>query len=151
MVKFLQQNLIKRQRGRACIVLTHEYAQQKEWAAELARLTDSAHIDLMELFSSDDGLACRISAFTVQELFSLFAKQTTEKKVLIVTGIEFLRATWADKASDREEFASRVERWQTNPALLIVTQYEKFLAERNFTRFPEQIFIIDQKETYTLS
>ena len=38
----LVRDLPSRPRGRACIVLTHEYEGQKEWAAELARQTSCA-------------------------------------------------------------------------------------------------------------
>ena len=44
----LVNSLPSRPRGKACIVLTHEYEGQKEWAMELARQTDSEHLDLLE-------------------------------------------------------------------------------------------------------
>jgi hypothetical protein len=58
-----------RPRGRACIVLTHEYEGQKEWAAELARQTESEHLDLLELFSEDAELSRKISQFLIPNLF----------------------------------------------------------------------------------
>ena len=48
MIKLVN-NLPSRPRGKACIVLTHDYKGQREWAMELARQTDSDHIDLLVL------------------------------------------------------------------------------------------------------
>ena len=55
-VKMIQlvQELPTRVRGRACIVLTHEYESQEAWATELARQTSSDHVNLLELFAKDD-------------------------------------------------------------------------------------------------
>jgi hypothetical protein len=58
----LVRELHSRPRGKACIVLTHEYEGQKEWAAELARQTDSGHIDLLELFAKEKTLSEKNSA-----------------------------------------------------------------------------------------
>jgi len=67
-----------RPRGRACIVLTHEYKDQKEWAAKLARQTDSVHLNLLELFARDAELSRNIVRFSVLLLFDFF--KTVNKK-----------------------------------------------------------------------
>jgi hypothetical protein len=141
--------LATRARGRACIVLTHDHAGQKQWAAELARQTGSDHLDLLDLFAADPELAGRVQEFSVARLFEHLAGYS-EKPVLVVSGLEFLKATWSGLVSAGEEFASQVETWRGTPALLFVMQYDKALADRDFTRHKQYAFVIDQRETIKL-
>jgi hypothetical protein len=141
--------LPSRPRGRSCIILTHEYGGQKEWAAELARQTDSEHIDLLELFARDTKLSSKIGQFLVPGLFD-FLKGQSQAPVLIVSGIEFLKATWSGQSNVGEQFASRVETWDQKPCLLFVLQYDKIIATREYRRFPQYTFVVDQKETLAL-
>ncbi len=158
-------NLPCRARGRACIVLTHEHEGQKEWAAELARRTDSQHLDLLALFAKDTDLGGNIARFSVSALFDFL--QTANKHpqfsscgihhsesdcspVLIVSGIEFLKAAWSGQANSIEQFASNMETWNRKPCLLIVLQYDKIIATREFRRYRQHTFVIDQKETLAL-
>ena len=145
----LVRSLPSRPRGRACIVLTHEYDGQKEWAAELARQTDSGHIDLLELFAEDRTLGSRLGQFLIPGLFD-FLKGRSRASVLIVSGMEFLKATWTGQSNVTEQFASHVETWNQSPCLLFVLQYDKTLATREFRRFRQYTFVVDQKETLKL-
>ncbi len=145
----LVRSLPSRPRGRACIVLTHEYDGQKEWAAELARQTDSEHIDLLELFAEDRTLGSRLGQFLIPGLFD-FLKGRSRASVLIVSGMEFLKATWTGQSNVTEQFASHVETWNQSPCLLFVLQYDKTLATREFRRFRQYTFVVDQKETLAL-
>ena len=138
-----------RARGMACIVLTHEFEGQKEWAAELARQTDSEHIDLLELFAQDTKLSSKIGQFLVPSLFD-FLKEQSQAPVLIVSGIEFLKATWSGQSNVGEQFASHVETWDQKPCLLFVLQYDKIVAAREYRRFCQYTFVVDQKETLAL-
>lgn len=148
MVKLVN-TLPSRPRGRAVIVFTQEYIGQKQWAAELARQTDSDQIDLLDHFIKKPELSGIVGQFSVSRLFE-FLKDYSPAKVLIVTGTEFLRATWSGQPSAREQFASYVETWSQKPCLLFVMQYDKTMATRKFRRFPQHIFIVDQKETLAL-
>ena len=145
----LVKDLPSRPRGRACIVLTHEYEGQKEWAAELARQTDSEHIDLLELFAQDTKLSSKIGQYLVPSLFD-FLKGQSQAPVLIVSGIEFLKATWSGQSNVGEQFASHVETWDQKPCLLFVLQYDKIIATREYRRFRQYTFVVDQKETLAL-
>jgi len=145
----LVRNLPSRPRGRACIVLTHEYDGQKEWAAELACQTNSEHIDLLELFAEDRTLGSRLGQFLIPGLFD-FLKGRSRASVLIVSGMEFLKATWTGQSNVTEQFASHVETWNQSPCLLFVLQYDKTLATREFRRFRQYTFVVDQKETLKL-
>ena len=138
-----------RPRGRACIVLTHEYEGQKEWAAELARQTEFEHLDLLELFSEDAELSRKISQFLIPNLFE-FLKGYDKAPVLIVSGIEFLKATWSGQTNSVEQFASHVETWNQKPCILFVLQYDKIIATREFRRYRQYTFVVDQKETLAL-
>lgn len=145
----LVRSLPSRPRGRACIVLTHEYDGQKEWAAELARQTDSEHIDLLELFAEDRTLGSRLGQFLIPGLLD-FLKGRSRASVLIVSGMEFLKATWTGQSNVTEQFASHVETWNQSPCLLFVLQYDKTLATREFRRFRQYTFVVDQKGTLAL-
>ncbi|MDW7761117.1 MAG: hypothetical protein SCM96_10835 [Acidobacteriota bacterium] len=145
----LVRSLPSRPRGRACIVLTHEYEGQKEWATELARQTDSEHLDLLELFAQDVNLGNKIGQFLIPNLFD-FLKRYDKAPVLIVSGIEFLKATWSGQANSVEQFTTRVETWNQKPCLLFVLQYDKIIATREFRRYRQYTFVVDQKETLAL-
>ena len=145
----LVRSLPSRPRGRACIVLTHEYEVQKEWAAELARQTESEHLDLLELFSEDAELSKKISQFLIPYLFE-FLKGYDKAPVLIVSGIEFLKATWSGQTNSVEQFTTHVETWNQKPCLLFVLQYDKIIATREFRRYRQYTFVVDQKETLAL-
>ncbi len=145
----LVRSMPSRPRGRACIVLTHEYEGQKEWAAELARQTESEHLDLLELFSEDADLIKKISQFLIPNLFE-FLKGYDKAPVLIVSGIEFLKATWSGQANSVEQFASHVETWNQKPSILFVLQYDKIIATREFRRYRQYTFVVDQRETLAL-
>jgi hypothetical protein len=129
-------------------VLTHEYQRQKEWAEELARQTDAEHINLLELFAKDTTLCGRIGQFLVPSLFD-FLKSRTKAPVLIVSGMEFLKATWTGQSNAVEQFASRIENWNQTPCLLFILQYDKAIATTEFRRH-RHIFVVDQKETLAL-
>ena len=151
----LVKNLPSRPRGRACIVLTHEYDGQKEWAAELARQTDSGHIDLLELFATRPELSQKIGQFNVSGLFRLLADLknspfSIHNSSFIISNMEFLKATWTGQSNVTEQFASHVETWNQSPCLLFVLQYDKTLATREFRRFRQYTFVVDQKETLKL-
>ena len=145
----LVRNLPLRSSGRACIVLTHEYEGQKEWAAELARQTDSEHLDLLELFAKDAELSDKIGQFPVTKLLELL-KTHDQAPVLIISGMEFLKATWVGQPNVVEQFASRVETWNQKPCLLFVLQYDKIIAAREYRRYRQYTFVVDQKETLAL-
>jgi hypothetical protein len=145
----LVRDMPSRPRGRACIVLTHEYEGQKKWAAELARQTESEHLDLMELFSKDTDLGSKIGQFLIPNLFE-FLKGYDKAPVLIVSGLEFLKATWSGQTNSVEQFASHVETWNQKPCILFVLQHDKIIATREFRRYRQYTFVVDQKETLAL-
>ena len=145
----LVQDLPSRPRGRACAVLTQQYQGQKEWAAELARQTDSEHLDLLELFAQDEKLSEGLGGFGVPELFA-FLGNRSQAPVLIVSGLEFLKASWIGQSSAVEQFASRMETWDRQPALVFVLQHDGALATRPFRRFRQYTFVVDQRETLAL-
>ena len=141
--------LKQRGRGRACIILTSDYAGQEDWAAKLAGQTDSSHIHLLDVFAGDAGLSAKVSSILVPDFFAMLPRYAS-KSVLIISGYEFLLSSWEGQASAPEEFAVQVETWAKNPALLFITQFDKYLAERKFARHPDMVFVINQKDTLAL-
>lgn len=148
MIKFVTE-LAGRPKGRAAVVLTHEYEGQRKWARELARQTDSEHIDLLEHFAKDQSLGNKIGQFLVPSLFD-FLNGRSQASVLIVSGMEFLKATWTGQLNAVEQFASLVKTWNKTPCLLFVLQYDKILATHDFGRRYQYTFVVDQKETLKL-
>jgi hypothetical protein len=147
----LVRNVQKRDRGRACIVMTEDYLGQKEWANKLARQTDAQHINLLDLFDADKDLSDKLQEYSVERLFSLLTEKA-EKDVLVVSGIEFMKASWSGIQNALEQFTSRVETWEKkdNPALIFVMQYDKSIAEKPFRRFRQYKFVVDQRDTLAL-
>ncbi|MCK8601983.1 hypothetical protein [Desulfoferrobacter suflitae] len=146
----LVNDLKSRPRGRACVVLSHDYGGQKEWAGKLAGLTGSQHLDLLELFAADPNLSGRMAEFSVSKLFD-FLKNGSKSPVLIVSGVEFLKATWSGQSHAAQEFARRLETSNQKPALLFVMQYDKAIAGYQFRRHSQYPFAVDQKETFAIS
>lgn len=145
----LVDDLPKRSRGRACVVLTHDYLGQKSWASEISKQTKMAHLDLLDFFAKNDELGSKISSFSVKDLFS-FLQSKKNTLVLIISGLEFFMSTWMARANLAEQFCSYVETWDKSPALLLVLQHISAIATRKFSRYPGKIFVIDQKNTLAL-
>jgi len=145
----LVKGLASRPRGRACILLTHDYEGQKEWAETLALQTGSEHINLLDLFVQDTQLSSQIGEFLVPNLFA-FLKKRSKTPVLIVSGLEFLKATWTSQSDVIEQFTSHVETWNQSPCLLFVIQCDPIIATTEFRRFRQYKFVVDQKETLAL-
>ncbi len=141
--------LPSRPRGRGCIVLTHAYEGQREWAAELARQTGSEHIDLMALFVQDTDISRQIGQFHVPRLFE-FLTGRSSAPVLIVSGVEFLKATWSGQPNAVSQFASLINTWDKSPCLPFAVQHDKELEKYDFGRRFSYMFVIDQKETLAL-
>lgn len=148
MVK-LANDLPQRSRGKACIVLTRDAGEQKAWAAELAAQAHAGHIDLLDRFAECEALGSKISTFSVGDLFTMLQSEK-DKNVLIVTGLEFLRASWSGQRSAMEGFATQLEFWERSPALVFVTQYDAFLAKRNFNRRFQYTYVVNQQDTLAL-
>lgn len=149
-VVHLTKSLSQRPRGRACIVFTHNYLEQKTWAAELAKRAGAGHLHLLDTFADDERLSENVGNFSVNDLFRFFTENGNDP-ILIVSGLEFLKATWLGQASVLEQFARQVEMWDKKPALLFVMQYDRFLASRKFGRFKQYQFVIDQRDTLALT
>ena len=142
-------DLPKRRRGKACIVLTQDVGGQKVWASELASQAEAKHLDLLDLFADDEALGAKTSAFGVDDLFTLL-QQEKESSVLIVTGLEFLRASWSGRTSAMEDFAKRLEYWEKSPALVFVTQHDAFLSKRKFDQRFQYTYVVNQRDTLAL-
>jgi hypothetical protein len=149
MVLFVKE-LSRRSKAKAAVVLTHEYNGQKEWAEELAKQTDTKHINLIYLFTEEPTLSSKIEQFSVQHLFD-YLKNKSRAPVLIISGMEFLKATWTSQPKAAQEFASRVQTWNHSPSLLFILQYDKLIATYDFgNRYRQYTFVVDQRETLAL-
>ena len=143
--------LPSRRRGRAMIVLSHDFQGLEPWAVELAqRLNDAEHINVLDHFIAHEELGSTAGTTTLDELFSLLGT-LTDRKILVVSGIEFLRAAWSAQSGIVDAFAHKVETWERRPALVFVTQYDKKLENLKSARFGGHQFVFNQKDTYSLS
>ena len=148
-MKKIVEELSGRRRGRGCFVLTRDYTGQKEWAERLARQTGSYHVSLIDLFASDKELSGQFSSFAPEKLINLIEREAI-KPVAIVSGMEFLKASWTGRGKFIEKLVDLVEMRTENPAILLVLQYDKTIANHRFIRFPQYTFVIEQRETYAL-
>lgn len=145
----LSEELPKRLRGNACIILTRDYPKQKEWAAHLASCIGANHLNLLDDMVAPEA-HCKIAEFSVDGLFK-YLENRSDAPVLVVSGIEFIKATWAyNPRKTMDQFVQKVELWSKKPALLFVIQYDSFLAQTQFTRFKDLHFVVDQQNTIAL-
>ena len=136
------------QRGRACVILTREYVRQKSWTEQLADIAEIEHINLLDELGSDH--TSKMASFSVDGLFNFLQEKSTTP-VLAVSGIEFIKATWAfNLQRSMDQFGTQIELWSKEPALLFVMQYDPMLANMKFNRFPNLQFVIDQQHTLKL-
>lgn len=147
----LTKSLPLRPRGRACIVFTHDYLSQESWAAELARQAVAAHLHVLDVFAEDETLSENVGTFSINDLFRFLAERGDNKKILIISGMEFLKATWTGQTGVLEQFAQQIETWDKKPALLFAMQFDRSLAAQKFDRFKQYQFVIDQRDTLALT
>lgn len=70
--------------------------------------------------------------------------------MLIVSGVEFLKATWSGQPNAVSQFASLINTWDKSPCLPFAVQHDKELEKYDFGRRFSYMFVIDQKETLAL-
>jgi hypothetical protein len=146
----LVEGLAQRRRGRACIVFTHDYRDQAQWAARLAEKSGAEHIDLLDEFSQDSELSGSMRSMLIPAFFEFLAGRSSAP-VAVVSGIEFLKATWSADRDYAKQFSGMVERWNKTPALLLVMQYDRKIAQYNFTdRYADNTYLVDRRETIKL-
>ena len=148
LVEFVK-SVSTRQRGRACIILTQKYEEQKEWAARLAQQTGSEHIDLLDRFAKDQELSCKTGNFMVSNLYK-FLEGHCQNSRLVVSGLEFLIATWTAQPDAMDEFLTQLNTWERNPGLIFVIQYQSKIMTYNFGRRFNNTYVVDQRETLAL-
>jgi hypothetical protein len=148
LIEFVR-DLGTRPRGRACIVLTQEYHGQKEWAKQLAQQTNSDHLDLLELFTQDLELGNKIGQFMVATLYD-FLENYNNHAVLVVSGLEFLTATWTAQPNAMDEFLTQLKTWDKKTCLVFVLQHDKIIESYDFGRRYQHTFVVDQRETLAL-
>ncbi len=141
--------LPRRRRGRACIVLTETTAGRQAWADKLASKSGGIHLDLLDHFAKNTDLAAKAGMFGVDDLFDML-KSMHEETLLVVSGLEFLRAIWMARSGALETFAQRVEFWPDKPALIFVMQHETALAKRDFNKRFDGLFLVHQNDTLAI-
>ena len=147
-VQFVK-TIVSRQRGRACAILTENYTDQERWAKNLAEKTGADYLNLLELFSNNTTLSDSVSQYTVEVFFN-FLENRTEKDILVISGMEFLKATWSGISDNTRLFATQLSTWSKNPCLVFVLQYDKSLTDYNFGRRFTYQFVVDQRETLAI-
>lgn len=141
-------SLPRRRRGQACIVLTREPAEAPAWAETLAARAEATHLDLLRHFKDHPEIAARVSETGPRELLALL-KGAAPRGILVVTGLEFLRATWKARPGLDEDLAKTLEFWMGPPSLVLVLAEDRFYLDRDFSRM-QQPMIVHQTDTYAL-
>jgi len=148
LVEFVK-SVSARLRGRACIILTQKYDEQKEWAYKLAQQTGSGHIDLLDHFAQDQELSGKTGNFMVSNLYK-FLEDHSQNSRLVVSGLEFLIATWTAQPDAMDEFLTQLNTWEKNPCLIFLIQYQSKIMTYNFGRRFNNTYVVDQRETLAL-
>ncbi len=137
--------LVARQRGRAAILLSRDYPGQESWANRLAAHVGAPHLDLARELARQ-GRDFSMAAFSVDGLFRNLVNRVGAE-LLVVSGIEPIKASWSHNPRATELLAQQVETWNKKPALLFVLHHDAQLAGMRFTRFTGLRFVVEQEKT----
>jgi hypothetical protein len=122
--------------------------QEKTHNLNQLRLKDGyTTLDLLDLMAADSALAAKISSLSPAALFDFLTPRASTSRVLIVSGLEVVLATWPAASPSMKQFAARLELWEKKPALVFVIQREPTLEKHTFTRYPQYRFVMDQTQT----
>lgn len=138
-------------RNKAALLLTPELSRQRAYAAQVATAVDGFHLDVLDLFQADPSLTARLSAFSLDDLFTLIAEQ--KEPLLIVSGIEFLLAAWLSQGQPKEvklTLCHRIELWEKSPAFLLVTHHDPVFADYRPERYRGTQLILEMSKTLAL-
>lgn len=138
-------------RNKAALLLTPEISQQRAYAAQVAAAVGGFHLDVLDLFQADPSLTARLSAFSLDDLFTLIGER--KEPLLIVSGIEFLLAAWLSQGQPKEvkrTLCHRVELWEKSPAFLLVTHHDPIFADYRPERYRGAQLILEMSKTLAL-
>jgi hypothetical protein len=142
---------LRERRNKAAMVLTPDIQKQREYAQQLAAATDGFHLDVLDYFRTDKTLTANLVTFTMADFFALVASFES-KKLVILSGIEFLLGAWLSMRDPRQvkfDLCKQVELWEKRPAFILVTQYEPALTDYEPERHSSPI-IFEVSKTLSL-
>lgn len=141
-------------RNKATILLVPDLQAQQEHAARIATATGGLHLDVLDLFQADAALAARLGGFDIDDLLGLLASHHNGHELLVVTGTEFLMATWFSQRDPRQvkrELCQRLELWERKPALLLLTLHDSTIATYQPSRHTAGAMVLELSQTASLT
>jgi hypothetical protein len=139
-------------RNKAALLLTPNLAEQRSYAAQIATEVDGTHLDVLDLFQSDESLTAGLPSFSMDDLFALIGGHK-DKRFLVVSGIEFLLAAWLSQGQPKEikrQLGEKIELWQNLPPFILVTHQDSVLAGYEAQRFTGGPVVIHMSQTLAL-
>jgi hypothetical protein len=139
-------------RNRAALLLSPDLAGQRDYAARLAASLQAPHLDILSRFQQKESLLARVAMFSPDDLLALIA-ELRDHPLVVVTGIEFLLGVWLSQGEPKrvkQDFCYKLEVWQQQPAILIVTHEDPVFAAYQPQRFPGTRIILHTSQTLSL-
>jgi hypothetical protein len=142
-------------RNKAALLLTPDLREQRACAAHIAAVAGARHFDVQDAFQVDATLTERFAGFSSDEFFALVAAQKAQP-LLIVSGLEFLLATWLSQDNPNEvkrRFCHQIEMWEgrDKQPFLLVTQQDPVFAAYAPGRFIDGPLVIKLSQTLSFS
>jgi len=139
-------------RNKAALLLTPNLAEQRSYAAQITAAVDGFHLDVLDLFQSDESLTTRLASFSMDDLFTLIGAHK-DQRFLVVSGIEFLLAAWLSQGQPKEvkrTLCHQIELWENQPAFLLVTHHDPVFADYEPQRHRGGHIVIEMSQTLAL-
>ena len=96
-----------REQYRAILILSPAGPERTKFAQLLAAKSKAKYVDLLDIFSKDEGISESIDTFDVSKLKIFLINLPAKEAIVIVDNFDFLLNTWSDK--EIGEFLTIVE------------------------------------------
>jgi len=143
---------LKGRRNKAALLLAPDLLEQRSYAAQIAVAVGGFHLDVLDLFQTDESLTSRLATFSTGDLFQLIGAHA-DRGFLVVSGIEFLLAAWLSQGNPKEIkrlLCQKIELWENNPSFLLVARQDPVFAAYKPERFTGSDIVIQMSQTLAL-
>ncbi len=143
---------LRDRRNKAALLLTPDILGQRAYSIRLAAATGGFHLDVLDRFREDESLTARLAVFSMDDLLSLFA-QHKNQRLIVASGIEFLLGAWLGQGEPKRvkhSLCQKVELWERQPAILLVTQHDATLADYRPERYRGGPVVLETSQTLAL-
>jgi predicted AAA+ superfamily ATPase len=119
---------------KAIMILGPANSGKTKFAKLLAQKIKAKYLDLLDIFSNDEGLSKTVDTFDVSHLKKYLLNLTIDEAVVIADDIDFLINTWSDR--EKGEFLNLVDKLRSNET------------KKTFCFFVQEEDILDSKSIF---